>query len=95
MCVASAIFPKTIARKNAPVWPALWPLAIDGLGKHIKTGSALLIIGIAGGAILPKIWAMLGEHVGLQKAFWILIPCYLFIFYYAVAGNLVGKKIKK
>jgi len=91
----SIMFIALLGFANAPVWPALWPLAIDGLGKHIKTGSALLIIGIAGGAILPKIWAILGEHVGLQKAFWILIPCYLFIFYYAVAGNLVGKKIKK
>jgi fucose permease len=91
----SIMFIALLGFANAPVWPALWPLAIDGLGKHIKTGSALLIIGIAGGAILPKIWAILGEHVGLQKAFWILIPCYLFIFYYAVAGNLIGKKIKK
>lgn len=77
---------------NAPVWPALWPLAIDGLGKHIKTGSALLIVGIAGGAILPKLWAMLGEKVGLQQAFWIMVPCYIFILYYAVAGNKLGKK---
>ena len=77
---------------NAPVWLALWPLAIDGLGKYVKTGSALLIVGIAGGAILPKIWAILGEHVGLQKAFWIMIPCYLFILYYAIAGNKLGKK---
>ncbi|MFT4152287.1 sugar MFS transporter [Parafilimonas sp.] len=79
---------------NAPVWPALWPLAIDGLGKHIKTGSALLIVGIAGGAILPKIWAILGEHVGLQKAFWIMVPCYLFILYYAVSGSKIGKKVR-
>lgn len=79
---------------NAPVWPALWPLAIDGLGKHIKTGSALLIVGIAGGAILPKLWAIIGEHVGLQKAFWIMVPCYLFILYYAVSGNKIGKRVK-
>jgi fucose permease len=50
-----------------------------------------LIVGIAGGAILPKLWAILGEHVGLQKAFWIMVPCYLFILYYALYGNRVGK----
>ena len=88
----SILFIALLGFANAPVWPALWPLAIDGLGKHIKTGSALLIVGIAGGAILPKIWAIWGESVGLQKAFWILIPCYLFIFYYAVSGNRVGKR---
>ena len=76
---------------NAPIWPALWPLAIHGLGKHVKTGSALLIVGIAGGAILPKVWAILGEHVGLQKAFWVMVPCYLFILYYAIAGYKLGK----
>ncbi|MEP6465612.1 MAG: sugar MFS transporter [Parafilimonas sp.] len=91
----SILFIALLGFANAPVWPALWPLALDGLGKHIKTGSALLIVGIAGGAILPKIWAMLGEHVGLQKAFWILVPCYLFIFYYAVSGNTIGKKLKR
>lgn len=76
---------------NAPVWPALWPLAIHGLGRYVKTGSALLIVGIAGGAILPKLWAILGEHVGLQQAFWIMVPCYLYILYYGIAGNKIGK----
>lgn len=89
----SILFIALLGFANAPVWPALWPLTIDGLGKHLKTGAALLIVGIAGGAILPKVWAILGEHVGLQKAFWILIPCYLYIFYFAVAGNRVGKKV--
>lgn len=88
----SILFIALLGFANAPVWPALWPLAIDGLGKHIKTGSALLIVGIAGGAILPKLWAMLGEHVGLQKAYWLMVPCYLFILYYAVSGNRLGKK---
>jgi len=90
----SIAFVALLGFANAPVWPALWPLAIDGLGKHIKTGSALLIVGIAGGAILPKLWAMLGEKIGLQQAFWIMVPCYLFILYYAVAGNKIGKKNK-
>ena len=90
----SIMFIALLGFANAPVWPALWPLAIDGLGRHIKTGSALLIVGIAGGAILPKVWAILGEHVGLQKAFWIMVPCYLFILYYALAGNKIGKSVK-
>ncbi len=88
----SIMFIALLGFANAPVWPALWPLAIDGLGKYIKTGSALLIVGIAGGAILPKVWAILGEQIGLQKAFWILVPCYIYIFYYAIAGNRIGKQ---
>jgi fucose permease len=73
-------------------------LTIDGLGRYVKTGSALLIVGIAGGAILPKLWAILGEHVGLQKAFWIMVPCYSlsFIMLFMVTGleKIPGIKIK-
>jgi fucose permease len=86
----SVLFIALLGLANALIWPALWPLAINGLGKFTKQGAALLIVGIAGGGVLPKIWAALGEHIGLQKAFWIMIPCYLFILYFAVAGHKVG-----
>lgn len=88
----SVFFIAILGFANALVWPAIWPLAINGLGKFTKTASALLIVGIAGGAILPKLWAMLGESVGLQQAYWIMIPCYLFILYFAVSGHKVGLK---
>jgi FHS family L-fucose permease-like MFS transporter len=88
----SVLFIALLGLANALVWPAIWPLAINGLGRFTKTGSALLIVGIAGGAILPKIWAVLGESIGLQKAFWIMIPCYLFILYFAGPGHKVGLK---
>lgn len=79
---------------NAPMWPAIWPLSIDGLGRFLKTGSALLIVAIAGGAILPKAWAMIGAEkaIGMQNAFWVLVPCYAFIFFFAVRGHKIGKK---
>lgn len=77
---------------NAPMWPSIWPLTIDGLGKYLKTGSALLIVGIAGGAIIPKIWTMISSSTGMQSAFWILIPCYLFILYFAIKGHKVGQQ---
>jgi len=79
---------------NAPMWPSIWPLTIDGLGKYLKTGSALLIVGIAGGAIMPKFWAMISAHTGMQSAFWILIPCYLFILFFAIKGHKVGQSVK-
>lgn len=88
----SILFIALLGFANAPIWPAIWPLAIDKLGKHIKQASALLIVGIAGGAIIPKLWAQLGEALhDQQKAFWILIPCYLFLLYYAIKGHKVGK----
>ncbi|MBS1948141.1 MAG: sugar MFS transporter [Bacteroidetes bacterium] len=86
----SVLFVALLGLANALVWPALWPLALNGLGKYTKPGSALLIVGIGGGAVLPKLWAILGETIGLQKAFWIMVPCYLYILYFAVAGHKVG-----
>ncbi len=88
----SVLFIALLGLANALVWPAIWPLAIHSLGRFTKAGSALLIIGIAGGAVLPKIWASLGEKVGFQQAFWIMVPCYLFILYFAVSGHKVGVK---
>ncbi len=90
----SVFFIAILGLANALVWPALWPLAITGLGRYTKTGSALLIVGIAGGAVLPRIWAKLGEmpSIGYQQAFWIMVPAYLFILYFAVAGHKVGLK---
>ena len=88
----SVLFIALLGLANALMWPALWPLAINGLGRFTKTGSALLIIGISGGAILPKVWAWLGEKTSLQQAFWIMVPCYLFILYFAVWGHKTGLK---
>jgi fucose permease len=58
-------------------------LALEGLGKFTKTASALLVMAIAGGAILPLVWGKLADVSSTQWAYWILIPCYLFIFGYA------------
>jgi len=74
---------------NALVWPAIWPLAIAGLGRHTKTGSALLIMAIAGGAVLPLAYGRLAAEPGIghQQAYWMMVPCYLFILWYAMGGH--------
>jgi glucose/galactose transporter len=81
---------------NSIMWPAIWPLAIDGLGKFMKTGSALLIMGIAGGALLPLLYGYLSdvESVGPSMAYMIMVPCYLFILFFAVRGHKIGKIAK-
>ncbi|MDQ3101159.1 MAG: sugar MFS transporter [Bacteroidota bacterium] len=76
---------------NALVWPAIWPLAIAGLGSHTKTGSAMLIMAIAGGALLPLVYGRLADaaSIGPQNAYWILVPCYLFILWYSIKGSRI------
>lgn len=76
---------------NAVMWPAIFPLAIADLGRFTKAGSALLIMGIAGGALLPLIYGKLVSITGNQQAYWILIPIYIFIFYFALYGNKIRK----
>lgn len=78
---------------NSVVWPAIWPLAINHLGRFTKTGSALLIMGIVGGAVLPPLYGKFSEILGSrQMAYSIMIPCYLFILYFAWVGHKVGLK---
>jgi FHS family L-fucose permease-like MFS transporter len=71
---------------NAMVWPAIWPLALDGLGRHTARGAALLIMAISGGAILPLVYGHLSDLAGPQRAYWLLLPCYAVIFWYAAFG---------
>ncbi len=78
---------------NALLWPAIWPLALDGLGRWTKSGSALLIMGIIGGAILPPIYGMLSDGTNPQLAYLVLIPCYLYLIFYAVSGWKAGRKV--
>ncbi|HMY24141.1 MAG TPA: glucose/galactose MFS transporter, partial [Chitinophagales bacterium] len=78
---------------NAVMWPAIWPLAIDGLGKFTKMGSALLIMGIVGGAILPPLYGKISEIINnKQTAYLMMLPCYLYILYYAIVGHNVGRE---
>ncbi|AUL75365.1 MFS transporter [Pseudoalteromonas sp. 13-15] len=76
---------------NAIVWPAVFPLALSGLGKLTSTGSALLVMGIAGGAFGPVLWGLLSGFTSLQTGYSVLLPCYLFILFYAVKGHKMKK----
>lgn len=87
----TVLFIALLGISNAIVWPAVWPLAIHGLGRFIKTGSALLIMGIAGGALLPLLWGWMADRWGAQNAYWIAVPCYLFILYFSIHGHKVRK----
>ncbi|AQQ66971.1 glucose/galactose MFS transporter [Microbulbifer agarilyticus] len=72
---------------NAMCWPAIWPLALDGLGKFTSKGAALLIMGISGGAILPPLYGHFADTGDGQLAYAIAIPAYLFILFYALKGH--------
>jgi len=108
----SILFVAALGIANALVWPAVWPLTLKGLGKFTKTASALLIMAIAGGAIIPPLYGRfvditklelmakgLSENEAVAKAatssYWILLPLYIIILYYAIAGHKLGLKKSK
>jgi len=91
---ASIVLIALLGLANALMWPAIFPLAIDGLGKFTKIGSALLIMGIAGGATIPLIYPALRVNAHLSNNFSFVItilPCYFYILYYAINGYRKGK----
>lgn len=105
----SVLLVASLGFANALVWPAIWPLALTGLGKFTKTASALLIMAISGGAILPLLYGKLVDvkkeqlvETGIDTitatidsatfGYWVLLPCYIIIFYYAFWGHKVGLK---
>ena len=83
----SVVFVALLGLANALVWPAVWPLALKDLGHHTAQGSALLIMGIAGGALLPLLFGKLAEIATMQNAYAIGFFCYFFILWYAVKGH--------
>ena len=87
----SVTFIAMLGLANSLMWPAIFPLAIDGLGKFTKIGSALLIMSIAGGAIMPLLYGKLSESWGTQHAYLLMVPCFLYTLFYAVKGHRMGK----
>lgn len=90
----SVYFLAALGFAHAIMWPAIWPMSLKGLGKFTKTGSALLIMGIAGGAILPLLYGKMVDTSGNRAAYWVMIPCYLFILFFAIWGHKIGYKKK-
>lgn len=74
------------------MWPALWPLAMADLGKFTKAGSSLLIMAMAGPVIILPLLGALKHSFGMQNAYWICVPCFIFILYYGISGYKIRKK---
>jgi FHS family L-fucose permease-like MFS transporter len=84
----SVAFVALLGLSNALLWPAIWPQALKGLsGAHLSRGSAILIMGVAGGAIMPLVYGWLARSTNNQIAYLLLVPCYLFNLYYCLRGS--------
>lgn len=80
---------------NALLWPSIWPLALNGLGALTSKGSALLVMGVVGGAVVPLLYGVINHMLGEQTAYIILLPFYAFICYFALSSATSQRQPEK
>lgn len=85
----SIFFVGLIALGCALMWPAIWPLAMTDLGKFTKQGGSLMVISIVGGALFPILYGYIKDVAGAQNAYWLAVPLFGYILYYALKGHKI------
>ncbi len=83
----SVMFIALLGLANSLMWPSIWPLAITGLGRFTKIGSSMMVMAISGAAVLPLLYGRIADISTPKTAYWIVIPIYLFVLFYAVKGH--------
>lgn len=74
---------------NSLMWSAIWPLALNGLGRFTKMGGSILIMGLCGSAIVPIFYGYFADLYDPHQAYWVLMPCYIYLVFYAYYGYRV------
>lgn len=85
----SLCFVVLLGLANSLIWAGIWPLALKGLGRFTKLGASLLVMGLCGNAILPLVYGYFADAVGLRLAYSVLLPCYVYLIFYAVYGHKI------
>lgn len=75
---------------NSLMWSALWPLALNGLGRFTKMGGSILIMGLCGSAIVPIAYGYFADLYSSNAGYWVLLPCYVYLVFYAYRGYKVN-----
>lgn len=92
---ASLWFLVLMGLPNSLIYAGIWPLAIRGLGKYTNIGSAMLVMGLCGSAFVPLIYGYFAEHVGELQAYWVMVPCFAYLVFYALVGHKINHWKKK
>ena len=74
---------------NSLIFAGIWPLAIRNLGKYTNLGSSLLVMGLCGNAFLPLIYGWVADNSDLRMGYWVLVPCFLYLIFYASVGHKI------
>ena len=76
---------------NSLMYSTIWPLALNGLGRFTKMGGSILVMGLSGSAVVPLIYGYFADLYNPQIAYWVLLPCYIYLVYYAYYGYRVKR----
>ena len=71
---------------NSLMYSTIWPLALHGLGRFTKMGGSILVMGLSGSAVIPLIYGYFADHYDMHVAYWVLLPCYMYLVYFAWYG---------
>lgn len=85
----SVMFIALLGLANSLMWPSIWPLAISELGRFTKVGSSMMVMAISGAAVMPLLYGRIADICSPKSAYWIVIPIYLYVFFFAVKGHKV------
>ena len=91
----SLLFLCALGFPNALIYASIWPLSIHNLGKFTKIGSSLLVMGLCGNAIMPQIYGFIAQRTSFRGGYWILIPCFLYLIFFALKGYKINYWHKK
>ncbi len=75
---------------NSVMWPCIFPMSLEGLGRYTSQASGLLVTMVVGGAVIPEIQGLLADHFGYQRSFLVVLVCYLYILFFALYGHRPG-----
>ncbi len=89
---SSVLFIALLGLSNSLMWPSIWPLAITGLGSFTKTGSSMMVMAISGAALIPLLYGRIADAFDPRVAYWIVVPIYLYILFYAAKGHKIRMK---
>lgn len=75
------------------MWPSIFALSIQGLGKYTSQGSSFLVMMILGGAIIPPLQGKLADIIGIHESYWIAVACFVYLAFFAQkVGNILNSK---
>jgi MFS transporter, FHS family, L-fucose permease len=89
----SVMFIAMLGLANSLMWPSIWPLAITELGKFTKAGSSMMVMAISGAAVLPLLYGKLADVYSAKAAYWIVIPIYLYVLFFALKGHKIRARV--